>query len=118
MEVPQDRNSTFEPQIVPKRKKDISSIDRKIISMYARGLSTRQISDTIEEIYDFEVSDSFISDVTDKILPQIHEWQTRPLDEIYPVVFIDATHYSRGSRFRFSSDRISALHRSSGSQHT
>ena len=94
VEVPQDRNSTFEPQIVPKRKKDISSIDRKIISMYARGLSTRQISDTIEEIYGFEVSDSFISDVTDKILPQIHEWQTRPLDEIYPVVFIDATHYS------------------------
>ena len=94
VEVPQDRNSTFEPQIVPKRKKDISTIDRKIISMYARGLSTRQISDTIEEIYGFEVSDSFISDVTDKILPQIHEWETRPLDEIYPVVFIDATHYS------------------------
>lgn len=94
VEVPQDRNSNFEPQIVPKRKKDISAIDRKIISMYARGLSTRQISDTIEEIYGFEVSDSFISDITDKILPQIHEWQTRPLDEIYPVVFIDATHYS------------------------
>ena len=62
--------------------------------MYARGLSTRQISDTIEELYGFEVSDSFVSDVTDKILPQIHEWQSRPLDEIYPVVFIDATHYS------------------------
>lgn len=54
VEVPQDRNSTFEPQIVPKRKKDISTIDRKIISMYARGLSTRQISDTIEELYGFE----------------------------------------------------------------
>ena len=58
VEVPQDRNSTFEPQIVPKRKKDISTIDQKIISMYARGLSTRQISDTIEELYGFEVSDS------------------------------------------------------------
>ena len=94
LEVPQDRNSTFAPQIVPKRKKDISTIDRKIISMYARGLSTQQISDTIEELYGFEVSDGFISDVTDKILPQIQEWQSRPLDAVYPVVFIDATHYS------------------------
>ena len=94
VEVPQDRNSTFEPQIVPKRKKDISTIDQKIISMYARGMSTRQISDTIEELYGFEVSDSFVSDVTDKILPQIQEWQSRPLESVYPVVFIDATHYS------------------------
>ena len=94
VEVPQDRNSTFAPQIIPKRQKDISTIDRKIISMYARGLSTRQISDTIEELYGFEVSDSFVSDVTDKILPQIQEWQSRPLEEVYPVVFIDATHYS------------------------
>ena len=62
--------------------------------MYGRGLSTRQISDTIEELYGFEVSDSFVSDVTDKILLQIQEWQTRPLEEIYPVVFVDATHYS------------------------
>jgi transposase-like protein len=62
--------------------------------MYARGLSTRQISDTIEELYGFEVSDSFVSDVTDKILPQIQEWQSRPLESVYPVVFIDATHYS------------------------
>lgn len=58
--------------------------------MYRRGLSTRQISDTIEELYGFEVSDGFVSDVTDKIL----EWQARPLEEVYPVVFIDATHYS------------------------
>lgn len=94
VEVPQDRKSTFAPQIIPKRQKDISDIDRKIISMYGRGLSTRQISDTIEELYGFDVSDSFVSDVTDKILPQIHEWHTRPLEEVYPVVFIDATHYS------------------------
>ena len=94
VEVPQDRKSTFAPKIIPKRQKDISDIDRKIISMYGRGLSTRQISDIIEELYGFEVSDSFVSDVTDKILPQIHEWQTRPLDEVYPVMFIDATHYS------------------------
>ena len=92
--VPQDRRSTFEPQIVKKRQKDISDIDQKIISMYAKGMTTRQISDTIEDIYGFETSEGFISDVTDKIMPQIEDWQNRPLDEIYPVVYIDAIHYS------------------------
>ena len=94
IEVPQDRKSTFEPQIVKKRQKDISDIDQKIISMYAKGMTTRQISDTLLDIYGFEASEGFISDVTDKILPQIEEWQNRPLNAIYPVVFIDAIHYS------------------------
>ena len=92
--VPQDRNSTFEPKIVRKRQKDLSEIDQKIILMYAKGLTTRQISDTIEDLYGFEVSESFISDVTDKLLPIIEEWQNRPLDEVYPILFIDAIHYS------------------------
>ena len=94
IDVPQDRNSTFEPQIVKKRQKDISEIDQKIISMYARGMTTRQISDQIEEIYGFECSESFISDVTDKVMQDIEDWQKRPLDEIYPIVFIDAVHFS------------------------
>lgn len=94
IDVPQDRNSSFEPQIVKKRQKDISDIDQKIISMYAKGMTTRQISDTLNDIYGFEASESFISDVTDKILPQIEDWQNRPLDELYPVLFIDAIHYS------------------------
>lgn len=94
IEVPQDRKSTFEPQIVKKRQKDISDIDQKIISMYAKGMTTRQISETIEDIYGFETSESFISDVTDKILPQIDDWQNRPLDEVYPILYIDAIHYS------------------------
>ena len=94
IDVPQDRNSTFEPQVVKKRQKDISGIDQKIISMYAKGMTTRQISDTLMDIYGFEASEGFISDVTDKLLPQIEEWQNRPLDEIYPVLFIDAIHYS------------------------
>ena len=85
---------TDEPQVVQKRQKDISGIDQKIISMYARGLTTRQISEQIEDIYGFECSERFISNVTDKILPQIEEWQNRPLDEVYPIVFIDAIHYS------------------------
>ena len=94
LEVPQDRKSTFEPQVVKKGQKDISDIDHKIISMYAKGMTTRQISDTIEDIYGFDVSEGFISDVTDKILPQIEEWQNRPLDDVYPVIYIDAIHYS------------------------
>ena len=92
--VPQDRKSTFAPQVVKKGQKDISDIDHKIISMYAKGMTTRQISHTIEDIYGFNVSEGFISDVTDKILPQIEEWQNRPLDDVYPVVYIDAIHYS------------------------
>ena len=94
IQVPQDRNSTFEPQVVKKRQKDISEIDQKIISMYAKGMTTRQISDTLYDIYGFEASEGFISDVTDKVLPQIEEWQQRPLEEVYPVIFIDAIHYS------------------------
>ena len=86
LEVPQDtdcelvqQSTTFEPRIVKKGQKDISDIDHKIISMYAKGMTTRQISATIEDIYGFDVSEGFISDVTDKILPQIEEWQNRPL---------------------------------------
>ena len=92
--IPQDRNSSFEPQVVKKRQKDISAIDQKILSMYAKGMTTRQISDIIMDIYGFEASEGFISDVTDKILPEIEDWQKRPLAEVYPVVFVDAIHYS------------------------
>lgn len=94
IDVPQDRDSTFEPKIVRKRQKDISEIDDKIISMYAHGLTTRQISEQIEDIYGFECSEGFISDVTDKILQDIEDWQSRALDEIYRVLYIDAVHFS------------------------
>jgi len=79
---------------VKKRQKDISDIDQKIISMYAKGMTTRQISDTLMDIYGFEASEGFISDVTDKLLPQLEEWQKWPVNDIYPVVFIDTIHYS------------------------
>ena len=94
IEVPQDRDGTFEPKVVKKRQKDISGIEQKIISLYAKGMTTRQISDTIEEIYGFEVSDGMVSDITDRLLPQIEDWQNRPLDAVYPIVFIDAAHFS------------------------
>lgn len=94
VDVPQDRDSTFEPKVLPKRQKDISSIDDKIISMYAKGMTTRQISETIEDIYGFEISEGMVSDITDKLLPKIEEWQNRPLSAVYPIVFIDAVHFS------------------------
>lgn len=94
VDMPQDRQSSFEPQALPKRKKDISAIDDKIISMYAKGMTVRQISETIEDIYGFEVSKGMVSDITDKLLPKIEEWQNRPLSAVYPVVFIDAVHFS------------------------
>ena len=94
IDVPQDRDSTFESKIVKKRQKDISEIDDKIISMYAHGLTTRQISEQIEDIYGFECSEGFISDVSDKILQDIEDWQSRALDEIYRVLYIDAVHFS------------------------
>ena len=80
------------PQIVKKRQKDISEIDQKIINMYACGLTTRQISEQIEDIYGFECSESFISNVTDKVLQDIQDWQNRLLEKVYSVIFIiDAT---------------------------
>ena len=94
VDVPQDRQSSFEPQVLPKRGKDIPAIDDKIISMYARGMTVRQISETIEDIYGFEVSEGMVSDITDKLLPKIGEWQNRPLSAVYPVVFMDAVHFS------------------------
>lgn len=90
IEVPQDRESSFEPKVVRKRQKDISGIEDKIIAMYAKGLTTRQISEQIEDIYGFEVSEGMVSDITDKLLPEIDAWKKRPLSSIYPIVFIDA----------------------------
>ena len=94
IEVPQDRDSSFEPKIVQKRKKDISAIDEKIISMYAKGMTTRQISETIEDIYGCQISEGMVSNITDRLLPEIEEWQNRPLSDVYPILFIDAVHFS------------------------
>ncbi|XVK30535.1 transposase [Pectinatus frisingensis] len=74
IDVPQNRQSSFKPQVVKKRQKDISAIDQKIISMYAKGMTTKQISEILEDVYGFEASEGFIPDVTDKILPQIVDW--------------------------------------------
>lgn len=92
--VPRDRKGEFEPQLVKKHQTTLTGdIEEKILSMYAKGMSTNDIDAHIREIYGIEVSDSTISRITDKIIPVVKEWQQRPLEEIYAVVFMDAIHY-------------------------
>ncbi|MDM8204187.1 IS256 family transposase [Faecalicoccus acidiformans] len=89
IEVPRDRDGSFEPQIVPKRQKDVSAIEKKVLAMYARGMSQRDISSTIEDIYGFQMSHDMISDITDAIIPELEEWRNRPLKKCYAFVFVD-----------------------------
>lgn len=91
---PRDRNGEFEPKIVPKNKRDVSGIEDKIISLYGRGLTTREINEQIQDLYGIEVSATMVSNITDQILPKIKEWQDRPLESIYPICFVDAVHFS------------------------
>jgi len=90
LDIPRDRKSTYEPQVIPKGKTTISGIDDKIISMYARGMSLRDIEKQVKEMYDVDMSDSLLSRIIDKILPEIKEWQNRTLEAIYPIVYMDA----------------------------
>lgn len=94
LDIPRDRNGDFEPIIVEKHNRDISDIDSKIINLYARGMSTRDITEAIKDVYGVEVSASMISKITDKIIPLALEWQSRPLNTIYPIVFIDCVHFN------------------------
>src|SRR5215211_7365375 len=90
VEVPRDREGSFEPQIVPKHQRRFAGFDDKIISMYARGMSTREISKHLEEIYGVDVGRDTISRVTDAVLDDVKEWQARPLEKLYLVVWLDA----------------------------
>jgi transposase-like protein len=93
MDIPRDRNSEFEPKIVPKYQRNISGIEDKVIALYARGMSTRDIHDQVKDIYGIEISAEMVSKITEKIVPEIKEWQSRPLETVYPFVFMDAIHY-------------------------
>lgn len=92
--IPRDRNATFDPVIIEKHNRDISDIDNKIMNLYARGMSTRDISESIKDIYGVDVSAPMISKITDKIIPKALEWQNRALQTIYPLVFIDCVHFN------------------------
>jgi len=92
IEVPRDRHSTFEPQIIPKHQTRWAGFDEKILSLYARGMTVREIQSHLEEIYGAEVSPSLISSVTDAVAEEVKTWQARPLDSIYPIVYLDCIH--------------------------
>lgn len=93
LNIPRDRNGEFEPIVVEKGSKDISNIEEKIIRMYARGISNREIYNQMQELYGVKISPDMVTAITDKIIPNIKEWQKRPLDDVYPVVFVDATYF-------------------------
>jgi len=90
IEVPRDRQGEFEPQIVGKHQRRFSGFDDKILSMYARGMTTREIQGHLQDIYGVEVSPSLISEVTDAVVEEVQEWQNRPLERIYPILYLDA----------------------------
>jgi len=107
LEVPRDRNGTFEPQFVKKHQTHMSDqIERKILSLYALGNSYTQISEHIEEFYGIEFSKATISAVTDKVIPLLKEWQQRPLEKVYPFVWLDAIHYKIKENGRYISKAI------------
>ena len=90
---PRDRNGEFEPQIVKKHQNDVSGMESQIISMYAKGMSTRDIQAHYHHLYGVDISPTLVSNITDRILPQVQSWQNRPLQQVYAVVFMDAIHY-------------------------
>lgn len=94
LDIPRDRNGEFEPQIVKKHQTEIKGIEGQIIALYGKGMSNRDIESHLNELYGIEVSPTLISKITDRILPEIKEWQNRMLKSVYPIVFMDAIHYS------------------------
>ena len=93
VKVPRDRNGEIESDLVPKYSRTVNGFDEKIIAMYALGLSDKDIQEQIKDIFGCNISPDMISDITDKIIPEIQEWQKRRLEKVYPIVFIDATHF-------------------------
>ena len=89
IEVPRDRDASFEPQAIPKRERDVSGIEDKVLAMYARGMSQRDIAETVEDIYGFEISHDTISTITDRVIETAEEWQNRPLKKFYTFLFVD-----------------------------
>jgi len=92
IDVPRDRNGAFDPQLVRKRQVRLPGFDEKVLSLYSHGMTTRELQEHLEEIYEVEVSPSLISRVTDAVLDDVKAWQSRPLDAVYPVVYLDAVH--------------------------
>lgn len=93
LNIPRDRNGEFEPKILPKYQRNITGIEDKIMSLYAAGMTTRDISEQVKNLYDVEISAEMVSNITNRIMPVVTEWQNRPLEKTYSFVFMDAIHY-------------------------
>ena len=91
--IPRDRNGEFEPKIIPKHERTAEGVEEKILALYAGGMTTRDVAAQIKNLYDVEISNEFVSNVTNRIMPLVTEWQTRPLEKVYSFVFMDAIHY-------------------------
>jgi transposase-like protein len=90
LQVPRDRQSTFEPVLVPKGQRRLAGLEEKVIALYARGSSTRDIQAHLHDLYGVEISATLISQVTDVVIEEVRQWQSRPLDALYPIVWLDA----------------------------
>lgn len=104
--VPRDRNAEFEPQLVKKRQRRLAGFDEKVIALYARGMTTREIQGHLEELYGVEVSPQLISAVTDSVMDDVASWQSRPLDAVYPIVYLDAIHLKMRSEGRVQNQAV------------
>jgi len=93
LNVPRDRNGEFEPKILPKYQRNVTGIEDKIMSLYAAGMTTRDIAEQVKNLYDVEISAEMVSNITSRIIPVVTEWQTRPLERTYSFIFMDAIHY-------------------------
>lgn len=104
--VPRDRNGEFEPALIPKRHRRLPEFDDKVIALYARGMTTREIQGHLHELYGVEVSPQLISAVTDSVMEDVATWQSRPLDPIYPIVYLDALHVKMRHEGRVQSQAV------------
>lgn len=91
--VPRDRNGSYEPKILDKYQRNVDGLEEKILSLYAHGMSTRDIQEQVKDLYNIEISSELVSKISEKIMPQVNEWQSRPLEAYYPFIFMDAIHY-------------------------
>lgn len=92
IEVPRDREGSFEPQLIPKRRRRLEGFDAKVLALYARGMTTREIQGHLKDLYHVDVSPQLISEVTDAVIDEVEAWQARPLDPFYPILYLDALH--------------------------
>ena len=93
LDIPRDRNSEFEPRTIPKHQRNINGREEKVTALYAAGMTTRDIAEQIKNLYDVEISAEMVSNITNRIMPLVSEWQNRPLEKTYSFIFMDAIHY-------------------------